>query len=254
MRGVELAQYFCLFQAGESEQAGPASYPAPHQPAIAGARYKDIAQSDSDIQRLQAYAGPPGSGPEAWLACPRQTAGRTKSVGERGISTTRSFHGPESLERISSLSRIDSHEDQYGRDQGLFAIIETIPSRQHRMSPQASLRGTRCSPKIIHNETWNPKLGDSFSDSEQEEGLGWRRRNQERRHSFKATRSKRIDMDGYEPEEVSVCGTLNSSQSSMTEDVPKLVHSRTEDWDMLHSIGQEYRSQERRRLSSVSVL
>ena len=61
-------------------------------------------------------------------------------------------------------------------------------------------------------------------------------------------------MDGYEPEVVSVFGTLNSSQSSMTEDVPKLVHSRTEDWDMLHSIGQEYRSQERRRLSSVSVM
>ena len=230
--------------------------------AIARDAYKGMAQSETDIKKLQGDVGrvPPSVNPSTsapgqapWLSCPRQTVGRTKSSGEKGLSATQSFHGTESLERKSSPARKDSHEDQHGRDPALFAIMETIAANQCRMSPRASLRGTRCSPKTSQHESWNLKLGDSFSDSEPEEGLGWGRRKQERRHSFKATRSKRIDMDGYEPEEVSVCGTLDSSQSSISAEVPQLVHSRTEDWDMFHSMGQEWNSRQR-RLSSVSVM
>ena len=91
-----------------------------------------MAQSEIDIKRFQgnigrsSLSGVPSTcpqGPEPWLTCPGQQEKRAKSVGERGISTTKSFHGPESLERISSISRIDSHEDEFGRDQGLLAIM-----------------------------------------------------------------------------------------------------------------------------------
>ena len=178
----------------------------------------------------------------AWAYCTKQTAGRTRSTGEA--------IGGEVLteQRINCGVNQDSQEEQGGRNQGLFAIIENLPPNQHGISPRASLRGTRCSPKIIQRANWNSKFEDSFSDSEPDEFLTIGRHNQQRRHSFKVTRTKRIDLDGYEPEDLSVCGTLDSSQSSISPDVSQLVHSRTEDWGMLHSMGKE------RRLSSVSVM
>ena len=205
-----------------------------------------MALSESDIKQHTRYSsslGTPGC-PDSWLNCPKQQVGRSKSFGERGV-VSQSFHGAaDSLEISSSLSRKNSNEEDHvreaGQGQGLFSIMEAIPARQRKISPRGSICVSRCSQKISQRETW--RMGESFSDSEPDESLGWQRMNQERRHSFKCARSKRLDIDGYEPEE------LDSSQSSMATEMPRqLVHSRTEDWDLLHSI-------QTRRLSTSSVM
>ena len=98
-----------------------------------------MAQSEIDIKKLQGNIGKSGvpstcpPGQEPWLTCPGQQEKRAKSVGERGISTTKSFHGPESLEIISTLSRIDSHEDG-------------VHKHESESSIQTSLRGLFCIP------------------------------------------------------------------------------------------------------------
>ena len=79
----------------------------------------------------------------------------------------------------------------------------------------------------------------SFSDSEPEDYPEWTRSRQQRRNSFKATKSKRIEMDRYEPENLST----NGSQSSLF----NIEHIGEGDLELI--IPRDHR-----RMSSVSAM
>ena len=136
--------------------------------------------------------------------------------------------------RFKDLDRNTLAHQQFIRGNEPGKSIETLETTDIR---------NRCSPKSSKQSNCNNWLRTSLSDSDIDDGLEWSRGKQQRRHSFQASKSKRVEMDGYEPEDFFIAGTMDSSQSSLC----PTLHNRKEDTEKLY-IGQQ------RKLSSVSVM